>query len=68
MAAACVATVLLSILFGNHIGKTLYKETAGKRLPRDSRVIEVLKTQAGVELAGYLKNNLKYDVHIGGEQ
>ena len=68
MAAACAAVLLSSILFCNHIGKTFYKKTAGKRSPRDSRVIEALKTQARIELAGYLENNLKYDVQPGGEQ
>ena len=68
MAAACVAMVLLSIIFGNHIGKTLYKKTSGKRLPRDSRTIEVLKTQAGIELTVYLKNNSKYGFQVGGVQ
>jgi len=68
MAAACTAVILLSIIFGNHIGKTLYKETAGKRLPCDSRVIEVLETQVSNELAVYLKNNSKYSIQVGGEQ
>ncbi|HEX7320054.1 MAG TPA: anti-sigma factor [bacterium] len=68
MAAACVAVILLSILFGNHIGRTLYKETTGKRLPHNTRVIEIFETQASIELANYLNYRLNYDVQNGGAQ
>ncbi len=68
MATACAAGLLLSILFGNHVGRTLYKETAGKRLPRDTKVIEIFETRASIELADYLNNRLNYDVQNGGEQ
>jgi hypothetical protein len=65
-AATCAVMILLSILFGYHIGRTLYKETAGKKLHHDSRVIEILKTQAGIELAGYLKKDFNSGVYVGG--